>query len=85
MRAATAATSSWNESEWRARLEVGPTARPPAQQAAERAERDADRDCARQGHSQARRDAASAPVDSGGPQAEPGTDEEVDPERGREL
>ena len=49
MRAATTASSSWDESEWRARLDAGPSARPLAEHAAERAERDADRECARRG------------------------------------
>lgn len=44
MRAATAATPSWNESEGRVRLSAGPSARP--ERLAELAEREADRDCA---------------------------------------
>ena len=46
MRAATAATPIWNESEWRARLSLGPSARP--ERLAELAEREADRGCAHQ-------------------------------------
>ena len=57
MRAASAATPSWNESEWRARLSSGPSARP--ERLAELAEREADRDCAHQ-HPQNRAAAAGS-------------------------